>query len=210
MPPSPSTRYSTDKQDARSIDDQLRRCREYAERHQQEVVGEFTDAATSGAHTDHVNLRRMLDVATATKRPPFKAVIVDDLSRLSRDLGDTWRIIFTDLAAVDVRVIDASTWHGERRVGRAHHVRRDGDGQRHVPSARAPRDASRPSGPGDRWGSAPAARCTASRRSRRRIRRTEITRGSSGRSTKRRRRSFGASTACSIKRHTGTAASRPC
>lgn len=102
-------RYSTDKQDARSIDDQLRRCREYAERHDQEVVAEFTDAATSGAHTQRVNLRRMLDVATATKRPPFKAVLVDDLSRLSRDLGDTWRIIFTDLAAVDVRVIDAST-----------------------------------------------------------------------------------------------------
>ena len=102
-------RYSTDKQDARSIDDQLRRCREYAERHDQEVVGEFTDAATSGAHTERVNLRRMLDVATATKRPPFKAVIVDDLSRLSRDLGDTWRIIFTDLATVDIRVIDAST-----------------------------------------------------------------------------------------------------
>ncbi|HEX4354402.1 MAG TPA: recombinase family protein, partial [Polyangiales bacterium] len=102
-------RYSTDKQDARSIDDQLRRCREFAARHDQEVVAEFSDAATSGAHTDRVNLRRMLDVATATKRPPFKAVIVDDLSRLSRDLGDTWRIIFTDLAAVDVRVTDAST-----------------------------------------------------------------------------------------------------
>ncbi|CAN5198736.1 recombinase family protein [soil metagenome] len=102
-------RYSTDKQDARSLDDQLRRCREYADKHGQEVVGEFTDAATSGAHTERANLRRMLDVATATKRPPFKVVIVDDLSRLSRDLGDTWRIIFTDLAAVDITVVDAST-----------------------------------------------------------------------------------------------------
>lgn len=102
-------RYSTDKQDARSIDDQLRRCREFAAKHGYEVVAEFADAATSGAHTERANLRRMLDVATATKRPPFKAVIVDDLSRLSRDLGDTWRIIFTDLASVDVKVIDAST-----------------------------------------------------------------------------------------------------
>ena len=63
----------------------------------------------SGAHTDRAQLRRMLDIATATKRPPFKVVLVDDLSRLSRDLGDTWRIIFTDLAAVDVQVTDAST-----------------------------------------------------------------------------------------------------
>lgn len=102
-------RYSTDKQDARSIEDQLRRCREFAEKHGYDVVAEFSDAATSGAHTERANLRRMLDVATATKRPPFKAVIVDDLSRLSRDLGDTWRIIFTDLASVDVKVIDAST-----------------------------------------------------------------------------------------------------
>lgn len=102
-------RYSTDKQDARSIEDQLRVCREYADRHGYEVVAEFADAAMSGAHTERENLQRMLDVATATKRPPFKAVLVFNLGRLSRDLGDTWRIVFTDLAAVDVAVIDAST-----------------------------------------------------------------------------------------------------
>jgi DNA invertase Pin-like site-specific DNA recombinase len=50
----------------------------------------------------------MLDAATATRRPPFRAVLVDDLSRLSRSIGDTWRII-DDLAAAGVKVIDVRT-----------------------------------------------------------------------------------------------------
>jgi hypothetical protein len=36
-------------------------------------------------------------------------VLVDDLSRLSRDLGNTWQIVFRDLATAHVRVIDVST-----------------------------------------------------------------------------------------------------
>lgn len=36
-------------------------------------------------------------------------MIVDDLSRLSRDVGDTWRIVFEDLACVGIKVIDVST-----------------------------------------------------------------------------------------------------
>lgn len=101
-------RYSTDKQDARSIDDQLRRCREHAERLGLEVIAEFHDAATSGTHTNRAQLRGMLDVATATKRPPFRVVIVDDLSRLSRDVGNTHSII-AELASVGVKLFDLST-----------------------------------------------------------------------------------------------------
>lgn len=101
-------RYSTDKQDARSIDDQLRRCREHAARLGYEVVAEFTDAAESGTHMNRAQLRRMLDVATATKRPPFRVVIVDDLSRLSRNIGATHNII-DELASVGVKLLDVST-----------------------------------------------------------------------------------------------------
>ncbi len=39
----------------------------------------------------------------------YLSSLVDDLSRLSRDLGDTWRIVFEDLACVGIKVIDAST-----------------------------------------------------------------------------------------------------
>jgi len=102
-------RYSTDRQDARSIDDQIRRCRAFADVRGYSVTHEFKDAAQSGAHLERVDMQRMLALARQRGGSPFKALIVDDLSRLSRDLGDTWRIIFEDLAAAQVRVIDATT-----------------------------------------------------------------------------------------------------
>ncbi len=40
-------RYSTDRQDARSIDDQVRRCRAFAEARALAVSGVFKDAAES-------------------------------------------------------------------------------------------------------------------------------------------------------------------
>src|ERR1700690_1765387 len=86
-------RYSTDRQDARSIEDQMRRCRALAETRGFGVAAEYSDAAVSGSHTVRVNLQRLIADA---RRGAFKSVLVDDLSRLSRDLGDTWRIVFDD------------------------------------------------------------------------------------------------------------------
>lgn len=102
------SRYSTDEQDPRSIDDQIRRCTEHANGHDQEVVATFSDAAVSGAHTDRVSFTKMLDAVTATKRPPFRAVLVDDLSRLSRNIGDFWRVV-DDLASAGITVVDVQT-----------------------------------------------------------------------------------------------------
>jgi site-specific DNA recombinase len=99
-------RFSTDKQDARSIDDQLRRCRAFAASRGLKVVAVHEDAAMSGASRARPGLQRLLAEA---KQKAFGAVIVDDLSRLSRDLGNTWNIVFGDLASVGVRVIDATT-----------------------------------------------------------------------------------------------------
>lgn len=97
-------RYSTDKQDARSIEDQLRKCHEYAVAHGMTVVASEQDAATSGAGLQRSGLQRLL-AAVRLRRVPISAVIVDDLSRLSRDLGDTWTLVFRDFAAGGVRVI---------------------------------------------------------------------------------------------------------
>jgi DNA invertase Pin-like site-specific DNA recombinase len=36
-------------------------------------------------------------------------VLADDLSRLSRDLGDFWRLTFSEFASMGVRVIDVTT-----------------------------------------------------------------------------------------------------
>jgi DNA invertase Pin-like site-specific DNA recombinase len=102
-------RYSSDHQDARSIDDQVRRCRAHAAAQGHVVVAEFSDAAVTGAHGERADLRRLLAAVRSKGGSPFRAVFVDDLSRLSRDLGDTWQIVFRDLASADVKVVDVMT-----------------------------------------------------------------------------------------------------
>ena len=99
-------RFSTDRQDSRSIEDQDRRCREFAARQDLFVTKIYSDAAKSGANMERAQLQQLLRDAAKRK---FDVVLVDDLSRLSRDLGDTWRIVFQDLAAADVRVVDVET-----------------------------------------------------------------------------------------------------
>ncbi|MGQ0504594.1 MAG: recombinase family protein [Myxococcaceae bacterium] len=102
-------RYSTDRQDARSIDDQVRRCERYATEKGYTVTDIYKDAAESGATLNRDDMQRLLRDARRRGGAPFKAVLVDDLSRLSRDLGDTWNIVFGELLSADVRVIDANT-----------------------------------------------------------------------------------------------------
>jgi len=53
-----------------------------------------------------VNLQKLLKDA---KRGDFDVVLVDDLSRLSRDLGDIWQLVFNTLPAYQVSVIDCTT-----------------------------------------------------------------------------------------------------
>lgn len=102
-------RYSTDHQDARSIDDQIRRCRVHAATHGLRVIAEYKDAAISGAHIQRAGMQKVLADAQSKGGAPFRAILVDDLSRLSRDLGNTWQIVFHDLASVDVNVVDVTT-----------------------------------------------------------------------------------------------------
>jgi len=99
-------RYSTDRQDARSIDDQMRRCREYAARHGMTVVNTFADEALSGAHTERPQFQALLQQASDGRRRSFSAVLIDDLSRLFRDLWDMGRTVFQDLATLGIPVID--------------------------------------------------------------------------------------------------------
>lgn len=99
-------RYSTDRQDARSIDDQVRCCRQFAGNRGFEVAEEYSDAAVSGSHTDRENLQRLLADA---RRGAFRHILVDDLSRLSRDLGDAWRLVFSEFASRDVSVVDVTS-----------------------------------------------------------------------------------------------------
>ena len=86
----------------------MRRCRAFADTRGLAVAGVFKDAAESGAHLERADLQRLL-TETRSPRCRFQTVLVDDLSRLSRDLGNTWQIVFRDLATAHVRVIDVST-----------------------------------------------------------------------------------------------------
>jgi site-specific DNA recombinase len=89
-------RYSSDRQSPASIQDQLRKCRDFAERKEWDFEEErvFTDEALSGAGSDRPGLLRLLDAASRVPRP-FDVVLVDDTSRLSRNIGDVMRIVET-------------------------------------------------------------------------------------------------------------------
>jgi site-specific DNA recombinase len=73
-------RYSTDMQREASLEDQLRNCRNYCQRQGWPDPEIYTDAGISGARNDRPGYQRML--ANAHR---YDVILVDDLSRLSRD-----------------------------------------------------------------------------------------------------------------------------
>jgi DNA invertase Pin-like site-specific DNA recombinase len=101
-------RYSSDRQSPASITDQLRKCREYAEKegwfYQDEHV--YTDDALSGAGADRPGLIRLLERAFLSPRP-FDVVLLDDTSRISRNMGETLRL-HEKLNFVGIRVVAVS------------------------------------------------------------------------------------------------------
>lgn len=78
-------RYSSDRQSERSIEDQVRLCREYAE-DGGEVVEVYTDFAISGGHS--VNRPSFLRLMNDAKEGLFDAIVTEALDRLSRDQED--------------------------------------------------------------------------------------------------------------------------
>ena len=97
-------RYSSDNQRETSIDDQRRVVARWAERHGHVIVAEFTDAAISGANAKiRDGLQSALKAALSRHRR-FDAIAIDQLSRLSRDVGDTDAIV-KQLRFSGVRVI---------------------------------------------------------------------------------------------------------
>lgn len=110
-------RYSTEKQDERSTEDQIRRCKRFAEANGLSVVGIYEDKAQSGASAARADLQRLLADARAKGGSPFGAVLVDDQSRLARDLGTAWRLIFEELPPLGVKVVDCTTGRASDETG---------------------------------------------------------------------------------------------
>src|SRR5689334_1153449 len=98
-------RFSSDLQRATSLEDQIAGCRRYAEAHGWRVLPEhvYTDAAISGASLDRPGVQALL--AAAGRHPtPFDVLLVDDSSRVARDLADAVRFM-QELRFLGIRVI---------------------------------------------------------------------------------------------------------
>src|SRR5262245_64723129 len=97
-------RYSPANQPDTSIDDQLRVVQRWAETHNHTLVAKFSDAAVSGANIRLLSGLQETLRSAFTRPAPFDASVVDQLSRHSRDVGDTDTLI-KRLRFAGVRVI---------------------------------------------------------------------------------------------------------
>ena len=79
-------RYSSGSQREESIEDQLRECREYADRNGMTVVGSYIDRALSAKTADRPEFQRMIKDSA---KGLFEIVLVWKLDRFSRDRYDS-------------------------------------------------------------------------------------------------------------------------
>src|SRR5690242_4356240 len=87
-------RYSSDRQSPASIQDQLRKCKEFADRQGWVILEEhvYIDQELSGAGADRPAYTKLLNAAFRQPRP-FDILLVDDTSRLSRNLPNTMNLM---------------------------------------------------------------------------------------------------------------------
>jgi site-specific DNA recombinase len=102
-------RYSSEKQNSLAIDQQIRKCREFSSTHSLHVLDQhiYADEAITGATDDRAGLRRLLSAAREKppeKPRPFDVVLVDDTSRMSRDLEHSLGIM-KQLKFAEIRVV---------------------------------------------------------------------------------------------------------
>jgi len=101
-------RFSSESQHPASIDDQLLACQRYAAQQSWELLAEhrYIDEALSGMGVEHRPAYRRL-LAALTSPPPFEVLLVDDLSRLSRDAAEILRLVRL-LQSVGVKLISVA------------------------------------------------------------------------------------------------------
>lgn len=94
-------RYSSDSQRDASIEDQLRICRDRAEREEWKVVATYKDAAISGASMKlRPGIQSLLQDA---QRGGFNLVLAEAMDRISRDQADI-ATLFKHLRFADVSI----------------------------------------------------------------------------------------------------------
>lgn len=97
-------RFSTDMQNPRSAEDQVRVCRDLAAREGWDVVETFTDLAISGTTTNRPGLTALLAAADGRH---IDIVVAEALDRVARDQADT-ATIFKRFAFADCRIVTVS------------------------------------------------------------------------------------------------------
>lgn len=94
-------RYSSEKQTENSIAYQMEKITEYCQEHDITIVDVYTDEAETGTNTDRPGFR---DMVAAAGRGEFEAVVIYDVTRGSRDVGD-WFTFRKTMLMLGVRVI---------------------------------------------------------------------------------------------------------
>ena len=107
-------RFSSDLQKDVSIDDQVALCKQIAERNGYKIGKIYSDRAKSGASMFERD--GLLELMMTAKKRGFDAVIVESLSRLSRDQEDTAGI-FKRLHFNDIKIFDQSGEVTEIHIG---------------------------------------------------------------------------------------------
>ena len=97
-------RYSTQNQTANSIAYQMEAIRKYCDEHDITIVATFSDEGESATNTDRPGFQEML---AAAHRREFDAIVVYDISRGSRDVGD-WFSFRKEMMLLGVQVIAVS------------------------------------------------------------------------------------------------------
>src|SRR5262249_8954187 len=109
-------RYSSDLQSPTSIEDQQRLCRAYAERQGWTVVSAFEDAALSGFGIEHRSGYQRLLAEALSSPLAFEVILVEDLSRLTRDMAELLRVT-TRLRLKGVELVGVSDGIATDRQG---------------------------------------------------------------------------------------------
>jgi site-specific DNA recombinase len=114
-------RYSSDLQSPTSIEDQHQLCRAYAEHRGWAVVSLFEDAALSGFGIEHRPGYQQLLAAALSSPAVFEVVLVEDLSRLTRDMAELLRVT-TRLRLKGVELVGVSDGIATSQQGAKMHV----------------------------------------------------------------------------------------
>ena len=103
-------RYSTNHQRETSIAAQLEGIQAYCEREGITLAGmPYIDEARSGSNTDRPGFQRLL---ADVQKGKFEAVVIYDISRGSRDVGD-WFMFRKQMATLGIKVLSATNTLGD-------------------------------------------------------------------------------------------------